>query len=404
MSRAKNTIKLSDISSTPIKVLYSASYASQSLLDSGITTNRGTNISPSASMSSINRTRMSNYRVIRQLYYQPYLTGSLLNSASYFSPGWESSTAASGTFDDTNLTFITGSSKSISFLAIPALTFGEQISRNTFNLSSTNNTSYRIIDDGNGNIVDSFSGSAHVGNIFYAQGIVTVTNNDYVGILLNNNFTITSSVIPPTSATPSLSVTPSITVTPSISRTPTTTPSVSITPSITLTRTVSISPTISQTVSASPTMTPSISITPSVSMSPSLTPSVTVSRTPSTTPSLYSVTVDIGFENTVTAPPSARFWYKFGPAGTWTEIGTSTKTPVCNTTATQGTITNIPAGTSLHLGVQADSVDINFGVNGCAGTALDYCGQSDPYFFTVNSNSSVVLKVAISGGDYILCP
>ena len=193
MSRAKNTIKQSDISSTPIKVKYSATYASQSLLSYGITTNRGQNIPPSASMFSTFKTRMVNYRTIRQLYYQNYITGSDLNSASFWDPMWQS-TAASGSYDDDFRYFPTGSSfnsSSISFIAIPTIQFGEQISRNSFRLRSTDSSSFDIIDDGNGNLLDSVNSSAHVGNLFYAQGIATVTNNDYIGIILNNNFTIT---------------------------------------------------------------------------------------------------------------------------------------------------------------------------------------------------------------------
>lgn len=195
MSRAKNTIKQSDISSTPIKVKYSATYASQSLLSYGITTNRGQNITPSASMFSAYQTRMVNYRSIKQLYYENYITGSVLNSASYWDPMWQSS-ASSGSFDDDYLFYPTASglftnSSSISFIAIPTIQFGEQISRNSFRLRSTDSSSFDIIDDGNGNLLDSVNSSAHVGNLFYAQGIATVTNNDYIGIILNNNFTIT---------------------------------------------------------------------------------------------------------------------------------------------------------------------------------------------------------------------
>lgn len=347
---------------------------------------------------------MSNYRVIKQLYYQQYLTGSVLNSASYWDTSWQSSTAASGTFDDTNLLFPSQSGKNISFLAIPTLTFGEQISRNTFRIATTGSGAYNLIDDGNGNIIDTVSNLTHVGNIFYAQGIATITNNDYVGILLNNNFAITSSVIPPPSATPSLSVTPSltpsVTLTPSITRTPSVSRTPSITPSVSRTPSVSITPSVTPGISQSP----SVSITPSVSSTPSVTLTPSVSRTPSASPSIYSVTVDIGFQAEVTVLPPARFYYKLGSGGTKTELGSSTKTPVCNTTATQGTITNIPAGTVLYLGVEADSVDVRFGTGGCAGSALSYCGFSfSPYSFTVNSNTTVTLKVAINTGAYMTC-
>jgi hypothetical protein len=195
MSRAKNTIKQSDISSTPIKVKYSATYTSQSLLSYGITTNRGQNITPSASMFSTYKTRMVNYRTIRQLYYENYITGSELNSASYWDPMWQSS-ASSGSFDDEYRYFPTSSlfgSSSISFIAIPTIEFGEQISRNGFILKSTDNVTFKIVDDGNGNLIDQLNSSIHVGNLYYAQGIAVITNNDYIGTIGNNNFTIVGS-------------------------------------------------------------------------------------------------------------------------------------------------------------------------------------------------------------------
>ncbi len=195
MSRAKNTIKQSDISSTPIKVKYSATYTSQSLLSYGITTNRGQNITPSASMFSTYKTRMVNYRTIRQLYYENYITGSELNSASYWDPMWQSS-ASSGSFDDEYRYFPTSSlfgTSSISFIAIPTIQFGEQISRNGFILKSTDNTTFNIVDDGNGNLIDTLNSSIHIGNLFYAQGIAVITNNDYIGTIGNNNFTIVGS-------------------------------------------------------------------------------------------------------------------------------------------------------------------------------------------------------------------
>ena len=195
MSRAKNTIKQSDISSTPIKVKYSATYTSQSLLSYGITTNRGQNITPSASMFSTYKTRMVNYRTIRQLYYENYITRSELNSASYWDPMWQSS-ASSGSFDDEYRYFPTSSlfgSSSISFIAIPTIEFGEQISRNGFILKSTDNVTFKIVDDGNGNLIDQLNSSIHVGNLYYAQGIAVITNNDYIGTIGNNNFTIVGS-------------------------------------------------------------------------------------------------------------------------------------------------------------------------------------------------------------------
>jgi hypothetical protein len=308
MSRSKNTIKLSDISSTPIKVKYSATYASQSLLSYGITTNRGQNIIPSASMFSLYKERMVKYRVIRQLYYQNSITGSNLNSASFWDQSWQS-TAASGSFDSTEFDFPTGSgyvSSSIGFFAIPALQFGEQLSRNSVRIKSTDNTSYDIIDDGNGNILDTLNSSVYVGNVFYAQGIITFTNNDYVGIIGNCNFTIAGSAVGPISPTPSVSVSPSSTPSVSVSPTPSLSvgaspPAPSVTPSVTPSSSPPpppVSPSVTPSSSPPP---PSPSVTPSVTPSTSVPPSVTPSVTPSTSVPTYTMTINAK-QNNAAAP------------------------------------------------------------------------------------------------------
>jgi hypothetical protein len=181
MGRAKNTIKQSDVSSTPIKVKYSVTYASQSLEDYGITTNVAVNYAYTASMSSANLQSMAKFKLIKQLYYQQSISGSM-GSASFFEPVWQS-TAASGTLDETNMTFPTSMGNSIAIVAIPSIQFGEQVSRNSFKIKSTGSgTPYTLVDDGNGNIVDTANSSTHVGNLFYAQGIAVITNSDYIQI------------------------------------------------------------------------------------------------------------------------------------------------------------------------------------------------------------------------------
>lgn len=181
MGRAKNTIKQSEVSSTPIKVKYSVTYASQSLEDYGITTDVAVNYSYAVNMGSANLQSLAKYSTIKQLYYKQAITGSI-GSSSFFFPAWQS-TAASGTFDDTNLFFPTGSNDSIGVIAIPSIQFGEQVGRKTFLIKSTGvGTPYTIVDDGNGNLIDLANQSVHVGNLFYAQGVAVVTNSDYVQI------------------------------------------------------------------------------------------------------------------------------------------------------------------------------------------------------------------------------
>jgi hypothetical protein len=182
VGRAKNTIKQSDVSSTPIKVKYSVTYTSQSLGNYGINADVAVNYPYTTNMTSANLQSMAKYKTIKQLYYQQYVSGSSIGSASFFIPAWQS-TAASGTFDDTVLTFPTGSGDSIAVVAIPSIQFGEQVSRKTFAIKSSGaGTPFNLVDDGNGNLIDAANSSVHVGNLFYAQGIAVITNSDYIQI------------------------------------------------------------------------------------------------------------------------------------------------------------------------------------------------------------------------------
>lgn len=175
MSRGQNTIKRSEISTTPALLKYFASYNSSSFASKGITVNRGINASYAASGS-----KFLNYALAKQLYYQEYLTGSLLFSASFWDPSIQS-TAASGTFDDDNRYFPTSSNSEITLIAIPRNTFGEQIARQSLIITGS---TYQLIDDGNGNIIDSKNSNTHVGNVLYSQGIIVLTNQDYKNALI----------------------------------------------------------------------------------------------------------------------------------------------------------------------------------------------------------------------------
>jgi len=192
MGRAKNTLSAQDVSSTPIKVQYFSSYPSNSLQDYGITVRTGSNIEYNVTMSSAQMEDMNNYRVVKQLYYQYYLNGSLSNSASCWDPMWQSTAAAltmsaeprilTASNDEMVQYFPTASDNStIIVLTIPSNQFGEQIARGTFMISASDG-SYRIVDDGNGNLIDAIQEnwqSSYVGNIYYAQGIAVITNTDY---------------------------------------------------------------------------------------------------------------------------------------------------------------------------------------------------------------------------------
>lgn len=213
MSRSKNTIKSSDVSTTPIKLKYSASYSSTELGNLGISIVRGIN-TPITSSVKVPQFKI-NYNLIEQLFYRSYISGSLIGSGSAYNDTLQS-TAASGTLDEDIRYFPTQSGAEVVYFYIPKDIFGEQISRKSFSLSSSY---YNIYDDGNGNIYD---GTTHVGNIIYSQAFVIVTNPNYRCYFIDTqfDFSVIASSIDPILPTPSVTVTP--TVTPSVTVTPST--------------------------------------------------------------------------------------------------------------------------------------------------------------------------------------
>ena len=178
MSRASNSLRLSDVIATPIKLKYTASYNECTLEEFGITVLTGVN-GPVTITGSIPQETL-NYRSVKQLYYANVLTGSYLTTTSSFDVSIQS-TAASGTFDSDNRYFPTQSGGTVRILSIPRGVFGEKISRHSFSMTSS---AYRIVDDGNGNLVDVLNSpvGVNIGNIIYPQGMVIITNSDYLEI------------------------------------------------------------------------------------------------------------------------------------------------------------------------------------------------------------------------------
>lgn len=203
MRASKNTIYASDVTTLPIKVKYTASYEEDSLLDNGITIKKGVN-NPIYSYEKVNNDTLV-YRFARQMYYYNFLSGSFPASSSQYE-SYMQSTAASGTLEADQRYFPTGNLEEITVIAIPRTRFGEKISPATFRL--INSGSYSLYDDGNGNINDygtgslatyvenaylnypqtfyntllNTTGSVHVGNILYSQGVIILTNQDYQDI------------------------------------------------------------------------------------------------------------------------------------------------------------------------------------------------------------------------------
>lgn len=199
MSRSANSILAGDISVTPIKLKYSASYSNSQLAAANIVNYTGIN-GPVTSTGSIPQTTL-NYLSIRHLFYSNYLTGSFPVSASGYD-NFLQSTAASGTFDADVRYFPTESGATIQILSIPRNVFGEKIGRQSLTITDGSNNTYR--DDGNGNLMavvagigyydnidyydntdyytDVIGSSTKVGNVIYAQGMVIITNSNYQSI------------------------------------------------------------------------------------------------------------------------------------------------------------------------------------------------------------------------------
>lgn len=203
MRASKNTIYASDVTTLPIKVKYTSSYYYGTIADNGITITKGVN-NPIYSYEKVEYDTLV-YRFARQMYYSNFLSGSFPVSSSQYE-SYMQSTAASGTLEADQRYFPTGSGEGVIVIAIPRRRFGEKISPTTFRL--LNSGSYSLYDDGNGNIRDygtgslsryieylyheapdeyytsllSFDGTTHVGNIFYSQGVIVITNQDYQSI------------------------------------------------------------------------------------------------------------------------------------------------------------------------------------------------------------------------------
>ena len=122
------------------------------------------------------------YDQINHLFYRNF-SGSLLNTSSlansiYYESASQFRPSSSYFIYDTNPNFInnfpTGANEGIRVLGINQDIYGSKILPYNLILSSS---AYYLTDDGNGNVYD--GGITHVGNIFYPQGLVIITNQDY---------------------------------------------------------------------------------------------------------------------------------------------------------------------------------------------------------------------------------
>jgi hypothetical protein len=121
------------------------------------------------------------YSQINPMFYQEYTsslnTSSLMNSIYYESASSQRPTASYFIYNDKdNLIkyFPTGINESIRVMAVNQPIYGNKILPNSLFISSS---AYTIRDDGFGNLYDSYI--THVGNVFYAHGLIVITNQDY---------------------------------------------------------------------------------------------------------------------------------------------------------------------------------------------------------------------------------
>jgi len=128
------------------------------------------------------------YDSMNHMFYQEYTdlldTGSIMfNVDTYQSASQQRPT---GSYFNYNINpnqiknFPTGAGEQIGVLSINQSIFGSKVLPYSFRMSSS---LFNITDDGYGNL---YSGSSHVGNIFYAHGIAILTNQNTINIFPGN--------------------------------------------------------------------------------------------------------------------------------------------------------------------------------------------------------------------------
>ena len=124
------------------------------------------------------------YTQINQMFYQTY-TASLNTSSLMFTlNNYESASQQRPTSsyfiynnnDNLIVSFPTGAMEGIRVVAINQSIFGNKVLPGNFQLSSS---AYNIKDDAYGNLFDYSGSKTYVGNIYYAQGLAIITNQDY---------------------------------------------------------------------------------------------------------------------------------------------------------------------------------------------------------------------------------
>jgi hypothetical protein len=224
MSFSYKTLSSNDISLTSYIANKQWGITNDTLSQNGITIYIGENlpINRTNPFDPINDSETANeeyrrliYASIRNLYYQNYtsgsLTGQFFHSSSFFN--YEQSTLTSGSMLAAyrNIPTITGSSaignnptlfetalydissslydettfdpdqgSKIVVISVDQNIFGSGLTPNSISISGS---TYNIQDDGEGNLLDTLTTSSlYIGNVFYSQGLIVITDQDYLCI------------------------------------------------------------------------------------------------------------------------------------------------------------------------------------------------------------------------------
>jgi len=262
-----------------------------------LTIYKGTNLTSSFSLSSDPTSQGEYERLIyaeiNQLFYQSYTaslnTASLASSIYYESASQQRPTASYFIFNDNaNFTasFPSGANETIRVIAINQSVYGNKVLPGSFVLTSS---AYNVKDDSYGNLRD---GSTHIGNIFYAQGLAVITNQDYQLM-----FPVDSSVCGPTTTTTTTTSTTSTTTTAAPTTTTTTTSTTSTTTTVAPTTTSTTTTTTTEpTTTTSTTTTTTTEPTTTTTTTTTSTTTTTTTAEPTTTTSTTTTTTTSGPE------------------------------------------------------------------------------------------------------------
>jgi hypothetical protein len=133
------------------------------------------------------------YNEVNQLFYQTYTaslnTSSLASSLYYESASQQRPTGSYFMYNDSDIlvqSYPSSSNSNIRVLAVNQSVYGNKILPNTFRLTTVD---HNILDDGYGNLYDTLFTNSHAGNIYYAHGLIVITDPNYQ-LVFNDLFTV----------------------------------------------------------------------------------------------------------------------------------------------------------------------------------------------------------------------